>query len=64
MTPQNAAGTRTDPSVSVPSAASHIPAATAAALPLDDPPASRSGCRGFTTSPWCGFSDVPPIAYS
>jgi hypothetical protein len=37
-TPQHAAGTRTEPPVSVPIAATAAPLATAAADPLDDPP--------------------------
>ena len=37
-TPQNAAGIRIEPAVSVPSAAAHRRAATAAAEPPDDPP--------------------------
>ena len=42
-TPQYAAGTRTDPPVSDPTAKSASPAATAAAEPDDDPPGSRPG---------------------
>ena len=41
QTPQNAAGARTDPPVSVPSAKSTRPPATAAAEPQDDPPVIR-----------------------
>ena len=37
-TPQHAAGTRTEPAVSVPKATSAIPLATATAEPHDDPP--------------------------
>src|SRR5262245_53184348 len=37
-TPQNAAGRMIEPPVCVPSAARHISLATAAALPLDEPP--------------------------
>jgi hypothetical protein len=44
-TPQQAAGVRIDPPVSVPSAKSHSPAATAAAEPLDDPPGIWPGWR-------------------
>mmetsp|Transcript_5624 Transcript_5624/g.23826 ORF Transcript_5624/g.23826 Transcript_5624/m.23826 type:complete len:293 (-) Transcript_5624:450-1328(-) len=50
-TPQYDAGTRTLPAVSVPSAKSQKPAATAAALPLDDPPGMRSGAAGLTGVP-------------
>ena len=42
-TPQQAAGTRIDPPVSVPIAISARPAATAAAEPLDEPPGTRCG---------------------
>ena len=49
--PQNLAGTRTEPPVSVPSAKSTRPAATATADPLDEPPGSRSGARGLTGVP-------------
>jgi hypothetical protein len=49
--PQKLAGTRTDPPLSVPSAKSHSPAATADADPLDDPPGTRSGAAGFSGVP-------------
>ena len=42
---------RTLPPVSVPSAASTVPAPTAAALPLDEPPGTRSGAAGLITFP-------------
>ena len=42
-TPQNAAGCRTEPPVSEPSAIGTMPAATAAAEPPDEPPGTRSG---------------------
>ena len=63
-TPQQAAGIRIEPAESVPSAASARPAATAAAEPPLDPPATRPGKRGFGTSPKCGFSEVVPYANS
>src|SRR5262245_6734446 len=50
-TPQLLAGTRTDPPVSVPSAKSAKPQATADTDPLDDPPGTRSGARGFSGVP-------------
>ena len=50
-TPQAAAGMRIDPPVSVPSASGTMPAARAAALPLLEPPATRSGATGLTVSP-------------
>ena len=58
--PQHAAGMRIEPPVSVPSAASHRPAASAAAEPPLEPPGMRSGSSGLTTSPQCSFSDVIP----
>src|SRR5580692_93773 len=50
-TPQQAAGIRTEPPVSVPSATSASPVATATAEPLDDPPGRRRGSSGFTGVP-------------
>jgi len=50
-TPQSLAGTRTDPAVSVPSAKSTTPAATAAADPDDDPPGTRLGASVFRGVP-------------
>ena len=54
--PQNAAGWRIDPPVSVPMAPSATRAATAAAEPPEEPPGTRErfspGCRhGFSTAP-------------
>jgi hypothetical protein len=63
-TPQQAAGIRIDPAESVPSAASARPAASAAAEPPLEPPATRPGAAGFGTAPKCGFSDVVPYANS
>ena len=50
-TPQQAAGIRTEPPPSVPSATSASPQATATAEPLDEPPGSRRGSSGFTGVP-------------
>src|SRR6516225_7636631 len=50
-TPQQAAGIRTEPPVSVPSATSASPVATATAEPLDEPPGRRRGSTGFTGIP-------------
>ena len=50
-TPQNDAGTRTDPPVSPPSPNSAWPAATAAAEPEEEPPGVRSGQRGLRGVP-------------
>jgi hypothetical protein len=63
-TPQNAAGIRTEPPVSLPSPATPIPVATHTPAPLEDPPAWRDGSCGFFTSPVHGFSPVPPSAIS
>jgi hypothetical protein len=49
--PQNEAGTRTDPPVSVPKAKSQSPAATAAAEPEEEPPGTRPGARGLIGGP-------------
>jgi len=45
--PHSAAGWRTEPPVSEPSASGTSPAATAAAQPLDEPPGVRSGSQGL-----------------
>ena len=45
--PQNAAGMRTEPPVSVPSAPRKSPAATPAPLPEEDPPGHVSGFQGL-----------------
>ena len=50
-TPQQAAGSRIDPALSLPRAASHSPAASAAAEPPLDPPGMRERSSGLTTSP-------------
>lgn len=49
--PQNEAGTRIEPPVSLPSAKSQTPAAVAAAEPADDPPGTRPGARMLTGVP-------------
>src|SRR3984957_7908754 len=51
VTPQQAAGMRTEPPVSVPNATSASPVATATADPEDDPPGSRRGSRGLVGVP-------------
>src|SRR5207253_1409944 len=63
-TPQNAAGCRTDPPVSDPSAAGTIRAATAAAEPPEDPPATRDVSHGFRVTPNAECSVDDPIANS
>ena len=49
--PQKEAGPRTEPPVSLPSAKSTSPAATAAAEPDDEPPGTRPGAAGLTGVP-------------
>src|SRR5271167_3544449 len=60
-TPQHAAGNRQEPMASVSSVAQHMPLATAAADPLDEPPAIKSGFQGFLTGPKQLSSPVVPI---
>ena len=62
--PHSAAGTRTEPPVSVPMATGVMPAATAAAEPPEDPPGDVSGSHGLRTGPKWGFSDEKPNANS
>jgi hypothetical protein len=58
------AGIRTLPPVSLPSAASSIPAATAAPLPLEEPPGIRPAAAGLSTGPWAHVSLVVKKANS
>lgn len=46
-TPQSAAGMRTEPPPSTPRATGHSPAQTAAADPLEEPPATLPALYGF-----------------
>ena len=62
--PQQAAGIRTEPPVSDPSATSASPVATAAAEPLDDPPGMRAGSSGLTGVPNQGLVPSGSIASS
>ena len=62
--PQKAAGWRIEPPVSDPRASGANPAATAAALPPDDPPGTRLVSRGFLVGPKAEFSVDEPIANS
>ncbi len=48
--PQNAAGWRIEPPVSVPSAQGARPPATAAAEPPDEPPGTSAGSHGLRVS--------------
>src|SRR5919108_5275891 len=63
-TPQNAAGWRTEPPVSVPSAATARPPATAAAEPPDEPPGTRERSHGFFVGKNPEFSVDDPMANS
>ena len=49
---------RIEPPVSEPSASSQSPAASAAALPLDDPPVVLPGCAGLWHVPYHGFTPI------
>src|SRR5207244_9306333 len=58
--PHSAAGVRIEQAVSVPNATGQMPAATAAADPLLDPPVMCSGLRGLRGGPKKETSPVPP----
>src|SRR5256885_4223105 len=62
--PHSAAGWRIEPPVSVPIAHGARPAATAAALPPELPPGTRSRSHGLRTGPKAEFSLDEPIANS
>ena len=62
--PQSAAGWRIEPPVSVPSAQGASPAATAAALPPEEPPGTRSRSHGLSDGPNAEFSVEEPMANS
>ena len=62
--PQQAAGSRIEQPVSVPRPMSQSPAAIAAALPPDEPPAVAPGSAGLPTVPYHGFWLVTPQANS
>jgi hypothetical protein len=63
-TPQRAAGWRIEPPVSDPNVSGANPAATAAALPPDDPPGTRVGSCGLRVGPNAEFSVDEPMANS
>ena len=63
-TPDSDAGCRTEPPVSVPSAQTASPAATAAALPPLEPPGTIDRSHGLCTGPNAEFSFDEPIANS
>ena len=58
--PQNEAGMRMEPPVSLPMAAGTIPLATAAAEPPLEPPGIREGSCGLRMVPKCGLFEVMP----
>src|SRR5690348_9775153 len=62
--PHSAAGWRIEPPVSVPIAHGASPAATAAALPPEEPPGTRPRSHGLSTGPKPEFSFEDPIANS
>ena len=66
VTPLSAAGIRTEPPVSEPSAAGARPAATATPEPLDEPPGMRACFRsqGLRGVPITGLVPQPPKANS
>ena len=64
MTPQNEAGWRIDPPVSVPVAIAHRSAATADAEPPDEPPGTLFCPQGLRVGPKKLFSLEEPIANS
>ena len=64
VTPQSAAGMRTEPAVSVPSAPGTRPAATAAPLPPLDPPQIRSVSHGLRAGPNASLVVEAPQANS
>src|SRR5215475_12297754 len=61
-TPQKQAGVRSEPPVSLPSAAGTSPPATATADPLEDPPGARCTAisQGFQGVPSTGLVPQPP----
>src|SRR5262245_64388377 len=63
-TPERDAGWRTEPPVSVPSAHTASPAATAAALPPLEPPGTIDRSHGLWTGPNAEFSFDEPMANS
>ena len=54
--PHSAAGIRTEPPMSEPSASGTQPEATAAPEPPEDPPGERSGFHGLRVMPHSGLS--------
>ena len=63
-TPHSAAGWRIEPPVSEPEGEGANPAATATALPPDEPPGTLVGSCGFFDGPKAEFSVDDPMANS
>jgi hypothetical protein len=63
-TPQNDAGIRIEPPVSVPSASAACPKPSATAEPPLEPPGTRSGSCGFRHGGKCALTEVMPQANS
>ena len=63
-TPQNAAGLRSDPPMSLPSANASIPLARAAAAPPLLPPTDFDGSWGFRVTPKIGLKVCEPAPNS
>jgi hypothetical protein len=57
---QKAAGLRSDPIASDPSATGTMRAASAAAAPPEEPPALRDGEYGLPVTPWTGLKLCDP----
>ncbi|GAA3212048.1 hypothetical protein GCM10020216_017010 [Nonomuraea helvata] len=64
MTPQQYAGTRTEPPESFPRPMAAMPAATAAPSPPLEPPGLRTTVQGFRVSPKSWLLVYPPIVRS
>src|SRR5438105_1921077 len=62
--PQKAAGLRIEPLVSLPRPPSTMPAATAAAVPLEEPPVKCPGFHGLRAGGHGRSNDGPPKANS
>ena len=62
--PHSALGQRMEPEVSVPMATTHIPEATAAPAPEEDPPLMRSVSHGFLVGPNALTTPLIPKANS
>ena len=63
-TPHSAAGCRTEPPVSLPRLTGEMPAATATALPPEEPPGTRPVSQGLRVGPLALLSVLDPMANS